>query len=86
MATDKITGLSDEELRQLPNADGQFESEFFRKRTLEMQWRMAERELEAARNLSAFTKQLVNATRILVIATGALFLASVTQIVLLLKK
>jgi hypothetical protein len=86
MATENVTEVSDEELRQLPNSPAQFDSEFVRKRILEMDWRSAERQLEAARQLSAFTKQLVNATRVLVIATVALFLASVVQIVLVLKK
>jgi hypothetical protein len=48
-----------------------------------MDWRIAEHQLAAAKELGTFTKQLVNATRVLWIATAALFAASVTQIIVM---
>ncbi len=81
-----VTGISDEELRLLPNTEAEFDSQFVRKRILEMEWRTSERQLEAAKQLFAFTKGLVTATRVLALATGALFFASVLQIVVMLKK
>ena len=82
-----ITDLSDKELRiDTVNSSAMVGSEYMTKRALEMEWRMADRQLEAARDLVGFTKQLVTTMRILWIATAALFVWSVAQIVLTLKK
>jgi hypothetical protein len=75
-----ITDLSDKELRiDTVNSSAMVGSEYMTKRALEMEWRMADRQLEAARDLVGFTKQLVTATRVLWIATAALFVSSVAN-------
>jgi len=83
----KVTEISNEELRAIPDGTADLDSPFIKPRILEMEWRIAEKQLEAANKLGAFTKQLVMATRVLWLVTGALFLATIGQIVVsLLKK
>lgn len=77
----KLTELSDEELRQLPDATAEYGSEFWNKRQLEMDWRFADRQLEASRNLVKFSKRLVYATWVLVFATVALVATGIGQII-----
>jgi hypothetical protein len=61
----KVTEISNEELRAIPDGTADLDSPFIKPRILEMEWRIAEKQLEAANKLGAFTKQLVMATRVL---------------------
>ena len=77
----KVTELSNEELRAIPDGTADLDSPFIKPRILEMERRIAEKQLEASNKLGAFTKQLVMATGVLWVVTGALFLAPIGQIV-----
>src|SRR5690242_15641685 len=56
LMSEKVTDLPDEELRELPDADAQVGSIMWEKRKLEMEWRIADRQLEMSRDLVKFSK------------------------------
>ena len=79
--SEKVTDLSDEELRELPDGVADVDSIAWHTRKLEMEWRNAQKQLEASRDLVKFSKRLVIATWVLVFATIALVATGVGQII-----
>src|SRR5690348_14106962 len=85
LMSEKVTDLPDEELRELPDADAQVGSIMWEKRKLEMEWRIADRQLEMSRDLVKFSKRLVIATWVLVFTALALVATGVGQLLQWLK-
>ena len=80
-----VTHISDAELRAIPDATDEFNSEFMQRRILEMEWRIGERQVEATHQLAEFTERLVGVTTVLWIVAAVLLVASITQILVTLK-
>ena len=80
-----VTNVSDAELRAIPDATDEFDSEFMQRRILDMEWRIAERQVEATHKLAEFTERLVGVTTVLWIVAAVLLVASIAQILVMLK-